>query len=91
MNKFILQNKLDSWWVSLTGSSGKEKKHFTKVRRGGPWNRELELYYSLLEEYQITPIEEEEATQHQCNAEDTATMVLVLYFHKYYLSIFIRF
>ncbi|KAF6038212.1 hypothetical protein EB796_003483 [Bugula neritina] len=38
----------------------------------GPWNRELELYYDLLEDYQVTPIEDQQALKHQANVDDRA-------------------
>ena len=47
----------------------------TRVRRGGPWNRELELYYGLTEQRQVTSIHEDKAVEHQANADDRAEKV----------------
>jgi len=68
-----LKDKLTGWWYSLTGRTSKPK--FARVRRGGPWNKELELYYSLLEEREISPLEENEVVLHQAQVDvkaDTA-------------------
>ena len=45
------------------------------MRRGGPWNRELELYYGLTEQRQVTSIHEDKAVEHQANADDRAEKV----------------
>ena len=55
-----------------------DRKDLAKVRRGGPWNRELELYYGLLEEKQITPIAEKQAVQHQSDVDERADTVSAL-------------
>ena len=47
----------------------------TRVRRGGPWNRELELYYGLIEQRQVTSIHEDQAVEHQANADDRGNRV----------------
>jgi len=60
----------------LTGASNNRSgKALAKVRRGGPWNRELELYYGLLGEYKVTPIGDQQALRHQANVDDRAHMV----------------
>jgi len=60
----------------LTGASNNgSRKALAKVRRGGPWNRELELYYGLLEEYKVTPIRDQQALRHQANVDDRAHKV----------------
>ncbi|XP_067950294.1 uncharacterized protein [Watersipora subatra] len=74
-----LTNKLGAWWVSLTGSKVGHSKDLAKVRRGGPWNRELELYYSLLEDHQVTPIEDKQAEEHQANVSEKADKAIDLF------------
>ena len=71
-----LQNKLRGWWHSLRGTAG--KTGFARVRRGGPWNKELELYYSLLEEKQVGKLEENEVVLHQANVDVKADTVCFL-------------
>lgn len=68
---------MNVWWLTLTGGSKKEKKT-EKVRRGGPWNREMELYYALLEEDQIKPIDDTEAEKHQAKFSDITDKVISL-------------
>jgi len=63
----------------LRGVADVSKKDLAKVRRGGPWNRELELYYDLLEDYQVTPIEDQQALKHQANVDDRADTVLFMF------------
>lgn len=51
------------------------------MRRGGPWNKELELYYSLLEEREISPLEEKEVVLHQAQVDvkaDTVSITLAV-------------
>ena len=72
-----LQNKLRGWWHSLRGTAG--KTGFARVRRGGPWNKELELYYSLLEEKQVGKLEENEVVLHQANVDVKADTVCFYY------------
>lgn len=72
--------KLSSWWSSLTGSTGgPDSKNLAKVRRGGPWNRELELYYGLLEDSQVIAIDDEQALKYQANADELSNKVSILY------------
>lgn len=68
-----LQGQLGGWWNALTGAS--KNKNLSKVRRGGPWSREYELYYSLIEEEKVTPIDDTEAIKHQTNIESRAEKV----------------
>lgn len=68
--------KLQSWWYALTGRARGSKRYLAKVRRGGPWNKELELYYSLMEGRQVTAIDEEGALQHQTDVDEKADKVL---------------
>ena len=82
-----LQNKLRGWWHSLRGTAG--KTGFARVRRGGPWNKELELYYSLLEEKQVGKLEENEVVLHQANVDVKADTVCFSYTHQEEIKFFI--
>ena len=69
----FIQRKLVTWWIALIGSD--KSRHMVRVRRGGPWNRELELYYGLIEQRQVTSIHEDKAVEHQANADDRGNRV----------------
>lgn len=65
--------------MSVTGAYASKKTMFAKVRRGGPWSRELGLYYKLLEDSDIAPIDDQQALRYQENVNQKSDKVSLSY------------
>lgn len=71
---FHFQTKLTEWWGSITGNN--KRNQLARVRRGGPWNMYLELYYNLLDEGKVEgEITDKQFKVHVANVERRSDQV----------------
>lgn len=71
--QFYFQSKLAEWWTTLTGKRGIS---IQMIRQDGSWNKEIQLYHSLLgDKEKIIPINDESPEHDQNEAEQQTEKV----------------